>query len=150
VRNGWHTENYTRSLARSLAPRALIGAWVSGKIFSAARADDAKVIATAALDVSHAGMVNALAGDTAHTMAKFAANVSNVVRKSIPYNDLSQDAYHDILVSFGLPQSFTFVLADSNAQAKDSALFDDSHTLSRLIGRPTSPISGPISDALKG
>lgn len=88
--------------------------------------------------------------DTAHMMAKFAADVSNVVRKSIPYNDLPQDAYHDILVSFCLPQGFAFVLADSDAQAKDGALFDDSHTLSRLIGHPTSPISGPISDALKG
>jgi NAD(P)H dehydrogenase (quinone) len=150
LRNGWYTENYTGSLAGSVAAGAMIGSSGDGKIASAARADYAEAIAVAALDESHAGKVYELAGDTAHTMAEFAAEVSKVVGKPIPYNDLPQDTYRDILVSFGLPEGFAFVLADSDIKAKDGALFDDSRTLSRLIGRPTTPISGPIADALKG
>ena len=149
LRNGWYTENYTGSLGTSVAAGAMIGASGNGKIASAARADYAEAIAVAALDASHAGKVYELAGVTGHTMAEFAAEVSKVVGKPVPYNDLPQETYRDILVSFGLPEGFAFVLADSDAKAKDGALFDDSRTLSRLIGRPTTPISGPIGDALK-
>ena len=150
LRNGWYTENYTGSLAGSVAAGAMIGSSGDGKNASAPRADYAEAIAVAALDASHAGKVYELAGDTGHTMAEFAAEVSKVLGKPIPYNDLPQDAYRDILVSFGLPEGVAFVLADSDAKAKDGALFDDSRTLSRLIGRPTSAISGPIAEALKG
>lgn len=150
LRNGWYTENYTGSLAGSVAAGAMIGSSGDGKIASAARADYAEAIAVTALDASHAGKIYELAGDTAHTMAEFAAEVSKVVGKPISYNDLPQDTYREILVSFGLPEGFAFVLADSDVKAKDGALFDDSRTLSRLIGRPTTPISGPIAEALKG
>ncbi len=42
------------------------------------------------------------------------------------------------------------VLADSDACAAKGALYDESRTLSRLIGRPTTPISETISAALLG
>ncbi len=150
LRNGWYTENYTGSLAASVGAGAMIGASGQGKIASASRADYAEAIAVVALDRSFVGKTFELAGDVPHTMAEFAAEVSKVVGKPIPYNDLPQDAYRDILVSFGLPEGFATVLADSDIKAKDGALFDDSRTLSRLIGRPTTPISGPIAAALKG
>ena len=150
LRNGWYTENYTGSLAASVGAGAMIGASGQGKIASASRADYAEAIAVVALDRTYAGKTLELAGDVPHTMAEFAAEVSKVVGKPIPYNDLPQDAYRDILVSFGLPEGFATVLADSDTKAKEGALFDDSRTLSRLIGRPTTPISGPIAAALKG
>ena len=148
LRNGWYTENYTGSLGGSVAAGAMIGASGTGRISSAARADYADAIAVVALDPAHVGLTYELAGDTAHTMDEFAAEVSRVLGKTIPYNDLPAAAYQEILQSFGLPEGVAFVFADSDTQAKSGALFNDSKTLSKLIGRPTTPIAEPIKAAL--
>ncbi len=148
LRNGWYTENYTGSLGGALAAGAMIGASGLGKISSAARADYAEAIAVVASDKAHVGLTYELAGDTAHTMDDFAAEVSRQSGKPIPYNNLPTAAYQGVLQSFGLPEGVAFVFADSDTQAEKGALFNDSHTLSKLIGRPTTPISGPIKAAL--
>ncbi len=149
LRNGWYTENYTGSLAGSVAAGAMIGSSGDGRIASAARADYAEAIAVVALDASHAGKIYELAGDTPHTMAEFAAEVSKLVGKTIPYSDLPAAKYSEILQSFGLTEGFATVLADCDVKAASGALFDDSRTLSRLIGRATTPISATIAAALQ-
>ena len=148
LRNGWYTENYTGALKGAVAHGAVIGSSGTGKISSAARADYAEALAVALLDASHAGKVYELAGDTAFTMAEFAAEVSRAAGKTIPYNDLPQAAYVDVLKSFGLPEGFANAIADADAHAAKGQLFDDSRTLSRLIGRPTTPIAVTIKAAL--
>jgi NAD(P)H dehydrogenase (quinone) len=148
LRNGWYTENYTGSLQASVDHGALIGSSGTGRIASAARADYAEAIAVAALDDSHAGQTYELAGDIPHTMAEFAAEVSRQTAKTIPYNSLPKDVYAGILQGFGLPEGFATMLADSDDTAARGALLDESHTLSRLIGRPTTPIADTIAAAL--
>jgi len=56
--------------------------------------------------------------------------------------------YAKALQGFGLPEGFANVLADSDAQAGKGALHDDSRTLSRLIGRPTTPMAETVAAAL--
>ena len=148
LRNGWYTENYTGSLKASVEHGALIGASGEGRIASAARADYAEAIAVTALDDSHAGKTYELAGDVPYTMADFAAEVSKQVGKTIPFNNLPKATYAGILQSFGLPEGFAQVLADSDDTAARGSLLDESHTLSKLIGRPTTPISATIKAAL--
>ena len=148
LRNGWYTENYTGSLKPSVEHGALIGASGAGRIASAARADYAEAIAVTALDDTHAGKTYELAGDIPHTMADFAAEVSRQVGKTIPYNSLPKDTYAGILQSFGLPEGFANVLADSDDTAARGSLLDESRTLSKLIGRPTTPIADTIKAAL--
>jgi NAD(P)H dehydrogenase (quinone) len=148
LRNGWYTENYTGSLAASLGAGAMIGAAGTGRLSTAARADYADAIVVTALDAAHAGQAYELAGDSAHTLADLAAEVSRQTGRTIPYNDLPPEAYAGILAGFGLPAGLAAALADSDAQAARGALFDDSRTLSRLIGRPTTPIADTVRAAL--
>lgn len=148
LRNGWYTENYTGALQASVAHGALIGASGEGRIASAARADYAEAIAVTALDDSHAGKTYELAGDVPHSMADFAAEVSRQVGKEVPFNALPKDTYAQILQSFGLPEGFAAILADSDDHAARGALLDESHSLSQLIGRPTTPIAQTIAAAL--
>ena len=150
LRNGWYTENHTGSLGGAIAAGAMIGASGEGRIASAARADYAEAIAVTALDATHAGKVYELAGDAAPTMTEFAAEVGRQIGKPLPYNDLPPATYAGILQSFGLPEGFATILADSDVQASKGALFDDSRTLSALIGRPTTPIAATIAAALAG
>lgn len=48
----------------------------------------------------------------------------------------------------GLPESFAAILAQSDIGASQGALFDDSHQLSTLIGRPTTPLREVVAKAL--
>lgn len=148
LRNGWYTENFTGALGAAIEHGAMIGAAGNGRISSAARKDYAEAIVVTALDASHAGQTYELAGDTAHTGADLAAAVARASGKPMAYVNLSQAEYAKALMGFGLPEGFAMALADSDARAADGALYDESRTLSRLIGRPTTPISETIAGAL--
>lgn len=148
LRNGWYTENYTGSLVASVAHGAVIGASGEGRIAAAARADYAEAIAVTALDDSHAGKTYELAGDSAFTMADFAAEVTKAAGKPVAFVNMAQAEYAKALQGFGLPEGFAFVLADTDDHVQRGALFDDSHSLSQLIGRPTTPIATTIKAAL--
>lgn len=148
LRNGWYTENYTGALGAAIAHGAMIGAAGEGRVSSAARKDYAEAIAVTALDDAHAGKTYELAGDTAHTGADFAAAVAQASGKPVAYVSMPQADYAAALKGFGLPEGFAAILADSDARAGEGALHDDSQTLSRLIGRPTTPISVTIAAAL--
>lgn len=148
LRNGWYTENYTGSLPAAVQAGAVIGCAGEGRLSTAARADYAEAIAIVAADPAHAGEVYELAGDSAYTLAEMADEVSQRLGRPIPYNNLSQQAYAEILGSFGLPPAVASVLADADAKAAEGALFDASRTLSRLIGRPTTPMAQTVAGAL--
>ncbi|WP_370224972.1 SDR family oxidoreductase [Pararhodobacter marinus] len=149
ARNGWYTENYTGTLAGALQAGAVAGANASGKISPATRADYAEALAVLASDDAHAGKVYELAGDEAFTMPDFAAEVSAQTGRDVPYAAMSKEAYAQMLEQVGLPAPVAQIFADSDACAAEGALFDDSKTLSRLIGRPTTPLKDAVAAALR-
>jgi NAD(P)H dehydrogenase (quinone) len=149
LRNGWYSENYTASIPAALAHGVVLGAAGNGRIASAARADYAEAAAAALTGAANPGDVIELAGDEAYTLAEFAAELSRQTGRAIPYTDLTEAEYRAVLEKAGLPAAFTVLLADSDAQAAKGALFDDGRTLSRLIGRPTTPLAETIRAALK-
>lgn len=148
LRNGWYTENYTGSLGAAVAHGAMAGAAGDGLVSTASRADYAEAIAVVALDPALQGRVYELAGDGAYRLADMAAEVSRVTGKAIGYASLPEADYAAMLTGFGLPEGFAKVLADSDVQASKGALFDDSRTLSRLIGRPTTPMVETVKASL--
>lgn len=148
LRNGWYTENYTGSLGAAVAHGAMAGAAGEGLVATAARADFAEAIAVVALDPAHQGKTYELAGDRAYRLADMATEVSRLTGKTIAYASQPEADYAAMLVGFGLPEGFAKALADSDAQAAKGALFDNSHSLSRLIGRPTTPMEATVKAAL--
>lgn len=149
LRNGWYLENLTGSVGASLAHGAVIGSAEQGRFSAAARVDFAEAIAVTAATDGHAGAIYELAGDTGFTMAEFAAELGRQSGKDMRYDSLPEATYAEILQSFGLPEGFAKILADSDTKAAKGALYDDSRTLSRLIGRPTTPLAQAIGDALR-
>lgn len=148
LRNGWYTENYTGALGAALEHGAILGAAAEGRVSTAARKDYAEAIAVTALDAGHAGKVYELAGDQGYSLAELAAEVARQSGKPVGFVNLPQADYAKALEGFGLPAGFAAVLADSDARAGEGALFDDSRTLSRLIGRATTPMAATVRDAL--
>lgn len=148
LRNGWYTENYTGSVAGAVAAGAFIGSAGEGKISSAARADFADAAVAVVTGTGHENKVYELAGDESYTLAELAAEISKQTGKVIPYNNLPETAYADILKSFGLPEMFAEAIASWDTGASKGDLFDESHQLSKLIGRPTTPLSETVKAAL--
>jgi NAD(P)H dehydrogenase (quinone) len=148
LRNGWYTENYTGSLAAAVAHGALIGSAGEGRISSAARADFAEAAAVVLTTPGHEGRVYELAGDDAYTLADLAAEVSRQAGKAVAYNNLPPADYAGALAGFGLPAALAQAIASWDVDASNGALFDDGRVLSRLIGRPTTPLSKVVAAAL--
>ena len=139
LRNGWYTENYLASAPPSIEHGVFIGAAGNGKIASATRADYAA-------EEGHAGKVYALAGDEAWTLSELAAELSKQSGKNVVYQNLSEADFAAALKGVGLPAGLADMLADSDTGASKGGLFDDSRTLSALIGRPTTT----LADSIKG
>lgn len=150
LRNGWYTENYAASIAPALQHGAFIGSAGEGRISSAARLDYAEAAAAALIVDEGPRVVHELAGDAFYTLTEFAAELSRQSGKQIPYVNLPEAEYRGALLGAGLPEGLANLIADSDAAAAGGALFDESQTLSRLIGRPTTPFGATIAEVLKG
>lgn len=148
LRNGWYSENYLASAPAALEHGVFIGAAGEGKIASATRADYAAAAARVVSEDGHAGNVYELAGDEAWTLSELAAELSKQSGKPVVYQNLSEADFAAALKSAGLPEAFADLLADSDVGASKGGLFDDSRTLSKLIGRPTTPIAESIRSTL--
>ncbi|ADQ78920.1 hypothetical protein Palpr_0766 [Paludibacter propionicigenes WB4] len=148
LRNGWYTENYTGSAKGAISAGAFIGNAGDGKIASAARADYAEAAVVVLAGEGHENKTYELAGDEAYTLTELAAEISKQTGKTVPYNNLTEAQYTDILKSFGLPEGLAKMLADSDTGASKGGLFDDSHVLSKLIGRPTTPLAEVVAKAI--
>jgi len=148
LRNGWYTENYTGSAKGAVGAGAFIGNAGDGKIASAARVDYAEAAAVVLAGEGHENKTYELAGDEAYTLTELAAEISRQTGKTVPYNNLTEAEYAGILKSFGLPDGLAEMLADSDTGASKGGLFDDSHVLSKLIGRSTTPLAEVVAKAI--
>lgn len=149
LRNGWYTENYTGNLKASAQAGALAGCAGEGKISSAARKDYAEAAAAVLTETGHEGKTYELAGDDYYTLGDLAKEVSRQTGKDIPYHNLSEEAYTAALVGAGLPESLAKAYAGFDTGAAKNDLYDDSRQLSKLIGRPTTPLSEMVKLALR-
>lgn len=138
----------TASAPAALAHGVFIGAAGDGKIASATRADYAAAAARVISTDGHAGKVYELAGDSARTLSELAAELSKQSGKPVVYQNLSEADFAGALKGVGLPDVFANLLADSDIGASKGGLFDDSHTLSKLIGRPTTPLAESVKGIL--
>ena len=148
LRNGWYTENYTGSISGALTAGAFLGSAGEGRISSATRADYAEAAAVVLTGTGHEGQTYELAGDEAWTLSDLAAEISRQSGRTIPYQDLPAEEYAKVLTSVGLPEGLAQAIAGYDVAVAQGALFDDSHQLSQLIGRPTTPLSVAVADVL--
>ncbi|BAC72586.1 NAD(P)-dependent oxidoreductase [Streptomyces avermitilis] len=150
LRNGWYNENYTEQLAPVLEHNAVTHAAGEGRISSAARADYAAAAVAVLTGEGHENKTYELGGDAAWSLAEYAAELSRQTGKEIADNAVSPEALVGILTGAGLPGPFATILAGVDASIQKGELVIDSGDLSRLTGRPTTPIADSIAVALKG
>ncbi|MBY5400968.1 SDR family oxidoreductase [Rhizobium leguminosarum] len=148
LRNSWYTENYLLSLPSALEHGAFIGCAGDARIASATRRDYAEAAATVLTSADHAGKVYELAGDESYTLADLAAEVARQTGKTIIYRNLPAAEFRAILARIGLPEPLASDLVEYDVAASRGALYDDSHSLSCLIGRSTTSLRDAVAEAL--
>ncbi|MGW4319414.1 SDR family oxidoreductase [Streptomyces sp. BBFR109] len=150
LRNGWYHENYTESLAPVLEHNAVVHAAGAGRLSSASRADYAAAAVAVLTGEGHENRTYELGGDVAWGFAEFAAELSRQTGKEIAYRQVSVEDFQGILVGAGLPEPVAAIIAGVDASIEKGELVVDSGDLSRLIGRPTTPLADAIAAGLKG
>lgn len=150
LRNGWYTENYTRSIGQTIANGALLGCAGQGRISAAARKDFAEAAAIVLTSERQEFKIYELAGDDWFTMNDLAAEISKQTGKSISFNNLSEEELIEVLKKAGLPDQMAAAFASIDRNIADGALYDDNHQLSELIGHGTTPLSVVVKEALIG
>ncbi|QFZ74876.1 NAD(P)H-binding protein [Streptomyces fagopyri] len=149
LRNGWYNENYTENLAPVLQYGAVTQAAGEGRIAPAARADYAAAAVAVLTGEGHENKTYELNGDTAWGFAEYAAEIAKQSGKEIVYNAVSVEAFTGILAGAGLPEPLAAIIAGVDASIEKGELAATGGDLSRLTGRPTTPIAESIAAALK-
>ncbi|RDV04778.1 SDR family oxidoreductase [Undibacter mobilis] len=148
LRNGWYTENYAAGIQGAVAGGALYGAASDGKIAATPRTDYAAAAVAVLTTSGHDGKTYELAADKAFTLAELAAEISRQTGKTIPYTNVSVADYAAGLASHGVPEGFAKMIAGWEVPIAQGALFDDSKTLSKLTGKPTTPLADAVKAIL--
>lgn len=147
LRHSWYIENYTENLSPALAHGAIVGSAGDGRIAAATRADYAAADAAVLLDRALWGGTYELGGP-AYTMAEYAAVVSDVTGREIPYVDLPATEYRGALVAAGLPEPLADFLVDADLGIAKGELDTDPATLEQLAGGPLTSLRDAVSAAL--
>lgn len=140
LRNNWYTENYAADLTRAAETGVLAAGTGDGRVASASRKDFADAAAVVALEDGHLGKVYELGGDVAWTYRDLAAAFSEITGREVSYVPVAFDEQVAALVEAGLDEGTAGFVAALDAGIKDGALAHTDGTLSRLIGRPTTPL----------
>ncbi|MFE7187481.1 SDR family oxidoreductase [Streptomyces erythrochromogenes] len=148
LRNGWYHENYTRDLPAALGHGAVVGSAGEGRIASAARADYAAAAAVVLTGEGHLNAIYELSGDSAWSLAEYAAEVSAQSGKEIAYTEVPAGEHLKILTGAGVPEGFAAIIVDVDAAIARGRLAGTGGDLARLIGRPTTPVAEAIGAAL--
>jgi NAD(P)H dehydrogenase (quinone) len=118
-------------------------------VSSASRADYAAAAAAVLTGEGHENRTFELGGDTAWSFAEYAAELSRVTGEEIVYKAVTPQQLTGILTGAGLPEQAATVFAGVDASIAKGELEITSGDLSRLIGRPTTPLSDAVAAALK-
>jgi NAD(P)H dehydrogenase (quinone) len=148
LRNNLYHEMATMHIPAALERGTLVRAAGDGRVASASRADYAAAAAAVLAGDGHEHTVYELTGDTAWSFAEFAAEVSKQSGRHVPYHAVTGEEYAVVLSGAGLPDPLPHVMAGIDVSIAAGELALTTGDLSRLAGRPTTPVAETIRAAL--
>ncbi|HTU76347.1 MAG TPA: SDR family oxidoreductase [Trebonia sp.] len=150
LRNNLYHEMVTMNIPAALEHGALVRAAGDGRLASASRADYAAAAAAVLSGDGHEDSVYELSGATAWSFAEFAAELSRQSGRHVSYHAATGEKYTAMLSGAGLPDPLPHVMAGIDASIAAGELALTSSDLSRLAGRPATPVADAIAAALAG
>jgi NAD(P)H dehydrogenase (quinone) len=150
LRNNWYSEMYVGDLPGTVERGAIVtNAPAGSRIATAPRTDDAAAAAVVMNEDGHLNKAYELGGDTAWSFEEFAEEVSRQTGTKVVHTSVTAAERQAILTGAGVPAAFAEILVDVDDAIGRGALASTPGDLSRLIGRPTTPIADSIAAARK-
>jgi NAD(P)H dehydrogenase (quinone) len=140
LRNNWYTENYAQTVAQARQTGVVVGSAGDGRVASASRPDYAAATARVLSTDGHDDAVYELSGDTAWNFDEFAATLATVLGRDVRYRSVSPEEHLAILIDAGLDEPTAGFVVALDGNIRDGALADATPDLSRLAGRPSTPL----------
>ena len=147
LRNGWYTENYAGEVEKGRENGAIVASVGDGRIASASRADYAEAAAVVLTTEGHEGQVYELSGDVSWDFDDLAAAIGGIVGREVVYTRLTPEEHSALLTSFGLDEGTVGFVVGLDGNIRDGLLGETPGVLSRLIGRPTTPMAEGLAAA---
>jgi NAD(P)H dehydrogenase (quinone) len=148
LRNGWYTENYVGDVQRAGETGEIVGAYGEGRVASAPRDDFAAAAAVVLRTEGHDDATYELSGDVAWTFDELAAAASELLGRPVVYRAVSSEQRRADLLAAGLDEGTAGFVVALEENTRDGLLAETSGDLSRLTGRPTTPLVDALRAAL--
>lgn len=148
LRHNWYTENYLDAVARAADTGQIVAAAGDARVASASRRDYAEAAAIALTTDDLAGRTLEVGGDVAWTYDDLAAAASEVLGRPVTYVAVSTQQLAAGLQEAGLDAGTAAFVAGIDDAIARGALSQTDGTLSRLIGRPTTPLVEGLREGL--
>jgi NAD(P)H dehydrogenase (quinone) len=145
LRNGWYTENYASTLDAARGTGEIVASAGDGRVASASRRDYAEAAAAVLTTEGHEGEVYELSGDVAWTHADLAAALAEVLGRDVAYRDVAPEEHTATLIALGLDAGTAGFVVAMDQNTKAGLLASTTGDLSRLIGRPTTPLKDALA-----
>lgn len=141
LRHGWYTENYVPGLHQAAQTGEVVGSVGDGRVASAPRADYAAAAAVVLTEPGdHERVTYELSGDHAWTHDELAGVFAELLGRPVAYRDLPPDQHLAVLRQVGLDEGTADFVVALDGAIRDGLLGPTPGDLSRLIGRPTTPL----------
>ncbi|WP_028707733.1 NAD(P)H-binding protein [Propionicicella superfundia] len=147
LRNNWYNENAVPDYERATASGVLLTSAGDGRIAYAARADYAEAAAAVLLAAEPPAAVLELAGDRALLPEDVAESFAAVSGRPVEVRHVTGDEHRAALLAAGVPEAAVGFAVALDANVADGTLGYTDGTLSRLLGRPTTPLADTLREA---
>jgi NAD(P)H dehydrogenase (quinone) len=149
LRNGLYHENHTENLAPVLAHDAVVAAAGEGRLSAASRADYAAAAVAVLTGEGHENQTYELGGDEAWSFGEYAAELTRQTGREIVYTPVPGETLQGILTGAGMPEELASIMVGVDVSIAKGELVISTGDLSRLAGRPTTPLADVVAAALK-
>jgi NAD(P)H dehydrogenase (quinone) len=144
LRNNWYTENYTQAVQTAWQSGLLLSAAGAGRVASATRGDFAEGAAAVLTGEGHEGKVYELGGDSAWDFDELAATIADVTGAPCSYKALGPAELVETMTGAGADEGTASFVAALDKNISEGALAETTGELSKLIGRPTTPLKESV------
>jgi NAD(P)H dehydrogenase (quinone) len=149
LRNNWYSENYTQVIRSAAASGEIVSAAGAGRVASAPRADYAAAAAVVLTGEGHEGRVYELGGDQAWDFQELAAMVAEVTGRPCVYKPVTAAELVERMRQAGADENTAAFVAALDSNIAEGALAEVTGELSKLIGRPTTPMKETVKAVLQ-
>ena len=140
LRHNWYTENYLDAVTRAADTGEIVAAVGDARVASTSRRDYAEAAALALTTDELAGRTLEVGGDVAWTYDELAEAATEVLGRPVTYTPVTIAQLTAGLEAAGLDAGTAAFVAGIDDAIARGALSQTDGTLSRLLGRPTTPL----------